>query len=48
MPKIHYSSQTPGRHPGADVEFVDPDEFQTILGVAPADVAFDCILEAKS
>lgn len=48
VPKIHYSSQAGGRRPGAHAEYVDPDEFAAFLAAAPADLPFDCMLEAKA
>lgn len=46
--KIHYSSQAAVRRPGAHAEYVDPSEFAAFLAIAPADVEFDCMLEAKA
>ena len=48
MPKIHYSSQADGLRPGAHAEYVEPAEFGDFLALAPADVEFDCMLEAKA
>jgi UV DNA damage endonuclease len=46
--KIHYSSQANGLRAGAHAEYVDPVEFSEFLSVAPADIEFDCMLEAKA
>ena len=48
VPKIHYSSQAAGLRPGAHAEYVEPTEFADFLALAPADVEFDCMLEAKA
>ena len=48
VPKIHYSSQAEGRRPGAHAEYVDPAEFARFLTLAPAEVQFDCMLEAEA
>src|SRR5579859_1834793 len=48
VPKIHYSSQAGGLRPGAHAEYVEPAEFADFLALAPADVEFDCMLEAKA
>jgi UV DNA damage endonuclease len=48
VPKIHYSSQADGLRPGAHAEYVEPAEFAHFLALAPADVEFDCMLEAKA
>ena len=48
VPKIHYSSQAEGQRPGAHAEYVDPAEFARFLTLAPAEVQFDCMLEAKA
>jgi len=48
VPKIHYSTQATGRRPGAHAEYVDPAEFARFLTLAPDEVEFDCILEAKA
>jgi UV DNA damage endonuclease len=48
VPKIHYSTQTPGLRPGAHADYVDPVEFARFLDLAPDDVEFDCMLEAKA
>ena len=45
--KIHYSSQALSQRPGAHAELVDPVEFAGFLALAPPDVEFDCMLEAK-
>ena len=47
VPKIHYSTQAPGLRPGAHAEYVDPAEFARFLTLAPDEVEFDCMLEAK-
>ena len=46
--KIHYSSQAEGQRPGAHAEYVDAVEFAGFLRLAPPEVAFDCMLEAKA
>jgi UV DNA damage endonuclease len=48
VPKMHYSSQSLGQRPGAHAEYVDPSEFARFLELAPAEVQFDCMLEAKA
>ncbi len=48
VPKIHYSSQADGLRPGAHAEYVDAAEFAEFLALAPGDVEFDCMLEAKA
>ena len=48
VPKIHYSTQATGLRPGAHAEYVDPAEFARFLDLAPDDVEFDCMLEAKA
>jgi UV DNA damage endonuclease len=48
LPKIHYSSQALGQRSGAHAAYVDVEEFLAFLAVAPADVPFDCMLEAKA
>ncbi|MBV9172352.1 MAG: UV DNA damage repair endonuclease UvsE [Chloroflexi bacterium] len=48
VPKIHYSSQAEGQRPGAHAEYVDAAEFAQFLTLAPAEVEFDCMLEAKA
>ncbi|MDQ3810484.1 MAG: UV DNA damage repair endonuclease UvsE [Chloroflexota bacterium] len=48
VPKLHYSSQAVGQRPGAHAEYVDPDEFARFLMLTPAEVQFDCMLEAKA
>ena len=48
VPKIHYSSQANGLRPGAHAEYVDAAEFAEFLALAPAEVEFDCMLEAKA
>jgi UV DNA damage endonuclease len=48
IPKIHYSTQATGLRPGAHAEYVDPTEFARFLDLAPDDVEFDCMLEAKA
>ncbi len=48
VPKIHYSSQADGLRPGAHAEYVEPGEFADFLALAPADLEFDCMLEAKA
>jgi UV DNA damage endonuclease len=48
VPKLHYSSQAAGHRPGAHAEFVDSTEFARFLTLAPAQVQFDCMLEAKA
>ena len=47
-PKLHYSTQAVGLRAGAHAELVDPAEFRQFLDLAPPDVAFDCMLEAKA
>jgi UV DNA damage endonuclease len=48
VPKLHYSSQAVDQRPGAHAEYVDPSEFARFLALAPAEVEFDCMLEAKA
>jgi len=48
VPKIHYSSQAAGLRTGAHAEYVDAAEFAEFLALAPADLEFDCMLEAKA
>jgi UV DNA damage endonuclease len=48
VPKLHYSSQAAGQRPGAHAEYVDAAEFARFLTLAPAEVQFDCMLEAKA
>ena len=48
VPKIHYSTQATGLRFGAHAEYVDPAEFARFLDLAPDDVEFDCMLEAKA
>ena len=48
LPKIHYSTQATGLRPGAHAEYVEPDEFARFLSLAPDEVDFDCMLEAKA
>ncbi|HEY7065633.1 MAG TPA: UV DNA damage repair endonuclease UvsE [Chloroflexota bacterium] len=48
VPKIHYSTQAAGQRPGAHAAWVDAEEFLAFLAVAPAEVPFDCMLEAKA
>jgi UV DNA damage endonuclease len=48
VPKIHYSTQATGLRPGAHAEYVDPAEFARFLDLAPDEVEFDCMLEAKA
>jgi len=48
VPKIHYSTQAQGLRPGAHAEYVDPVEFARFLALAPDEVEFDCMLEAKA
>jgi UV DNA damage endonuclease len=48
IPKIHYSTQATGLRPGAHAEYVDPAEFAQFLALAPDEVEFDCMLEAKA
>jgi UV DNA damage endonuclease len=48
VPKLHYSSQAAGQRPGAHAEYVDPAEFARFLALAPTEVEFDCMLEAKA
>lgn len=48
VPKLHYSSQSAGQRPGAHAEYVDPAEFARFLTLAPPEVTFDCMLEAKA
>jgi UV DNA damage endonuclease len=47
-PKIHYSSQAVGQRPGAHAEYIDAAEFDAFLKLAPPDIDFDCMLEAKA
>ena len=37
-----------GLRPGAHAEYVDPAEFARFLDLAPDEVEFDCMLEAKA
>ncbi|MGI9146131.1 MAG: UV DNA damage repair endonuclease UvsE [Chloroflexota bacterium] len=48
VPKIHYSTQALGQRAGAHAEFIDPVEFARFLTLAPEDIQFDCMLEAKA
>lgn len=48
VPKIHYSSQAAGLRAGAHADYIDGAEFADFLALAPADVEFDCMLEAKA
>jgi len=48
VPKIHYSTQATGMRPGAHAEYVDPPEFARFLTLAPDELEFDCMLEAKA
>jgi UV DNA damage endonuclease len=48
VPKIHYSTQATGLRRGAHADYVDPAEFTRFLTLAPAEVEFDCMLEAKA
>lgn len=48
VPKIHYSTQALGQRAGAHAEFVDPAEFAQFLALAPKEIQFDCMLEAKA
>ena len=48
VPKVHYSTQATGLRPGAHAEYVDPAEFAQFLDLAPDEVEFDCMLEAKA
>jgi UV DNA damage endonuclease len=48
VPKIHYSTQATDLRPGAHAEYVDPANFARFLALAPHDVEFDCMLEAKA
>jgi UV DNA damage endonuclease len=48
VPKIHYSTQADGLRPGAHADYVEPADFANFLALAPADVEFDCMLEAKA
>ena len=48
VPKIHYSTQAAGLRPGAHADYVDPAEFARFLALAPDQVEFDCVLEAKA
>lgn len=47
-PKLHYSTQAIGQRAGAHAEHVDPTEFRRFLDIAPQEIAFDCMLEAKA
>ncbi|HEY6354394.1 MAG TPA: hypothetical protein VIY30_07885, partial [Burkholderiaceae bacterium] len=46
--KIHYSTQATGGRAGAHAEYVDPAELAHFLDLAPREVEFDCMLEAKA
>jgi UV DNA damage endonuclease len=46
LPKVHFSSQAPGKPPGTHADDVDPRECATFLSAAP-DRPFDCMLECK-
>jgi UV DNA damage endonuclease len=49
VPKIHYSSQAAGQRPGAHAEYIDAPAFGHFLAeLAPPEVEFDCMLEAKA
>ncbi len=48
LPKIHYSTQADDQRPGAHAHMVDFAEFRAFLDVAPPEIAFDCMLEAKA
>ena len=48
VPKIHYSSQAEGQPPGAHAEYADAAEFARFLRLGPAEVQFDCRLEARA
>lgn len=48
VPKVHFSSQAAGQRPGAHADFVDPAEFRQFLAMAPEEIVFDCMLEAKA
>jgi UV DNA damage endonuclease len=48
LPKIHYSTQASGLRPGAHAEYIDAGEFARFLSLAPDEVEFDCMLEAKA
>ncbi len=46
IPKIHLSSQVPGGPVGKHDDWIDPNDLEHFLAVAP-DRPFDCMLEAK-
>lgn len=46
-PKVHFSTQAPGRRSGAHADYIDPDEFLKFYQQV-ADLEFDCMLEAKA
>ena len=48
IPKIHYSSQGVGKRPGAHAEYVEATEFGHFLTLAPPELSFDCMIEAKA
>jgi UV DNA damage endonuclease len=45
-PEVHFSTQQPGRRPGAHAETLDAVAFAAFLDEA-ADLAIDCVLEVK-
>lgn len=47
-PKVHLSSQAPGKRLGAHAELVAPGDLAALLAAAPPEIDFDCMLEAKS
>lgn len=47
LPKVHFSSQAPGRRPGAHSDYVDWAEFVAFYARVK-DLDFDCMLEAKA
>jgi UV DNA damage repair endonuclease len=48
VPKIHYSTQASQQRPGAHAAYVDAEEFTRFLQLAPPEIEFDCMLEAKA
>ena len=47
LPKVHFSSQAPGKRPGAHADYVDPQQFLRFYEQV-RDLDFDCMLEAKA
>jgi UV DNA damage endonuclease len=44
--KIHFSTQAPGKRPGAHADTIDPDAFRELVAEV-GDLPLDCMLEVK-